>query len=159
MKAAVIYYSYEGNSVLVADALRDALGADVFRIKTVDKKKRTGLAKYAWGGGQAVMGKKPAIEPLSVDINAYDLIILGMPVWAGSPAPPIVSFLSGNKITGKKIALFCCYSGGKGKAFEKLKALLPGNTIVSEIDIKDPAKMDSAELKQKISEWVKTLGA
>jgi len=157
MKTAVIYYSYEGNSILVADALKDALGADLFRIKTVDKKKRSGLAVYAWGGGQVVMGKKPPIEPLSADINAYDLIILGTPVWAGSPAPALISYLSGNKITGKKIALFCCHGGGKRKAFEKFRALLPGNTIVGEIDFRNPSKMDGAELKQKISGWVKTI--
>jgi len=159
MKTALIYYSYEGNSILVADAIRDALGADIFRIKTIDTKIRNGFIKYVWGGGQVFMGIKPALEPLSVDIDAYDLIILGTPVWAASPAPAVFSFLSRKKITGKKIALFCCHGGGMGKVFEKFKALLPGNTIIGEIDLKYPAKMDSAELKQKISEWVKTFSA
>jgi flavodoxin len=163
-KTAVIYYSYEGNSVLVAETIKEALGAknpntvELFRIKTVDAKKRSGFAKYAWGGGQVFMHKKPALRPLSVDINACDLIILGTPVWAWSPAPALSSFLSDNKITGKKIALFCCHGGGKGKTFEKIRAMVPGNTIVAEIDFFEPARMNSAELKQKIEDWVKTLG-
>ena len=156
MKTAVIYYSYEGNSVHVVDAIKAALKADVFEIKTVDTRKRKGFFMYLWGVGQVVFNRKPALRPLSVDINAYDLIILGTPVWAGSPAPAVVSFLSKTKITGKKLALFCCHGGGPGKAFEKFRALLPGNTIAGEIDIKYPAKMDGAELKQKIGEWVKT---
>ena len=157
MKTAVIYYSYEGNSVLVADIIKAALKADVFEIKTQDTKKRDGFIKYAWGGSQVVMHKKPKLRPLSVDLNPYDLIILGTPVWAWSPSPAIVSFIAGKKISGKKLALFCCHGGGPGKTLEKLKALLPGNTIVGEIDIKYPSKMDKDELKKKIEDWVKNL--
>ena len=160
MKTAVIYYSFEGNCGLAAKVIKDALNADIYEIKTIDKKKRTGFAKYLWGGFQAIMKKKPELEPLSIDINAYDLIILGTPVWAGSPAPAMFSFLCGTRIIGKKVALYCCHGGGKGKVFDKLKALLPlpGNTIVGEIDFNSPAKGDNAALKQKIAEWAKTLG-
>jgi flavodoxin len=157
MKTAVIYYSFEGNCALVAKAIKDALNADIFEIKTRDRKKRTGFAKYLWGGFQVIMHKKPELEPLSIDIKAYDLLILGSPVWAASPAPAMYSFLSKTEVTGKKIALFCCHAGGKGKAFDKFKALLPGNTIVGEIDFQNAAGEESAPLKQKINEWVKTL--
>ena len=159
MKTAVIYYSFEGNSALIAKTIKDAINADIFEIKTVEQKKRSGFAKYAWGGAQAVMNKKPALLPLSADINAYDLVILGTPVWADSPAPAMVSFLCSAKISGKKIALFCCHGGGKGKAFEKFKSLLPGNTIAGEIDFVNPARNESAAQKQKVTEWLKTIGA
>ena len=161
MKTAVIYYSFEGNCALVAKAIKNALNADIFEIKTTDTKKRTGFAKYLWGGFQVITRKKPELEPLSVDVNAYDLLILGTPAWAASPAPAIVSFLDKAKIKGKKIALFCCHAGGKGKAFDKFKALLPGNTIAGEIDFNSPAKPARAEsipLKTRIDQWVKTLG-
>jgi flavodoxin len=161
MKTAVIYYSLDGNCALVANAIKDALNADIFEIKTVDKKKRKGLAKLAWGGFQVIMKKKPELEPLSLDINAYDLIILGTPVWAASPTPAMFSFLCGTRITGKKVALFCCHGGGKGKTFDKFKALLPGNTFAAEIDFCNPAntaKAESIPVKPRIDEWVKTLG-
>ena len=158
MKTAVIYYSFEGNSALVAKAIKDALNADIFEIKTTSGKKRAGFAKYVWGGFQVITHKKPELKPLSIDLKSYDLIILGTPVWASSPTPAMSSFLSRTKITGKKMALFCCHAGGKGGVFEKFKALLPGNTIVGEIDFNSPAKGESAQLKQKIDEWAKTLG-
>ena len=159
MKTAVIFYSFEGHTARIADAVKTAANADVFEIKTTDTKKRTGFLKYLWGGGQAVRGKKPPIFPLQFDPGAYELIILGTPVWAGSPAPALVSFLDKTTIKGKKIALFCCHGGGMGKAFEKLKVLLAGNTIAGEIDFQFPSNDDSAALKQKISEWVKKIGA
>ena len=158
MKTAVIYYSLDGNCALVAKTIKETLNADIFEIRTIDRKKRTGIAKLAWCGFQVITHKKPELEPLSIDINAYDLIILGTPVWAASPTPAILSFLDKTKITGKKIALFCCHGGGKGKLFDKFRALLPGNTFAGEIDFENAAKGDNAALKQKIGDWAKTLG-
>ena len=156
MKTAIIYYSYEGNCALVSKIIKEALNADIFEIKTVNEKKRTGFGMYFWGGAQVVWRIKPALKPLSVDLNAYDLIILGTPVWAASPAPAIISFLHRNKITGKKLALFCCHGGGMGKTLGKLKALLSGNSIAGEIDFVYAARKNPDELKQKINEWLKT---
>jgi len=158
MKAVVIYYSYEENCALIADKVAAALKADVFRIRTVDTKKREGLAKYVWGGSQVLFRKKPVLQPLTVDIQAYDLVVLGSPVWAGSPAAPVFSFLSDKKITGKKIALFCTYAGNTGKVFEKLKVMLPGNDFAGEIGFADPAKKEIPGLDRTIGKWVSSLG-
>ena len=159
MKTAVIYYSFGGNCALVAETIKAAIGADTFEVKTKNAKKRTGFAKYFWGGAQAVFGIKPPIVPLTVDISAYDLVILGTPVWAASPAPAMVSFLNKTVIKGKKIAIFCCHSGGMKKTLEKFKALLKGNTIVGEIDFQNAAKNGRTGLKPKIEEWVKSITA
>ena len=164
MKTAVIYYSYDGNCGLIAELLKTALKADVFEIKTVDRKRREGFFKILWGGAQVVFKKKPALQPLPAEIDSYDLLVLGTPVWAGSPAPAMVSFLceknnSGEKkISGKKIALFCCHGGGMGEVFNKFKALLPGNTFAGEIDFKEPSKGNRSEHEEKIKGWVKSLG-
>jgi len=157
MKTAVIYYSFEGNSALVAEVIKAALNADSFEIKTTDTRKRNGFVKILWGCAQVFMNKKPDLLPLTVDINTYDLIIMGTPVWAGSPAPAIVSFLEKTKIDGKRIALYCCHAGGKGKVFEKFKGLLPGNTFAGEIDFHSAKNKESTELKRKIGDWLETI--
>jgi flavodoxin len=157
LKLAVIYYSFDGNCALVAEAIKNRFNADVFAIKTVDEKKRTGLGKYIWGGRQVFQHTKPELKPLGVDMDAYDLIILGAPVWAGSPAPAMVSFLSRTPLSGRKTAVFCCHAGGKGKALEKFKALLQGNTIAGEIDFNNPTRGNTEELRKKIDAWVTAL--
>jgi flavodoxin len=157
LKTAVVYYSFDGNCALVAEALKNRLNADVFAIKTADEKKRTGLGKYIWGGRQVFQHAKPELKPLSVNIDAYDLIILGAPVWAGSPAPAMASFLSRTPLNGRKIAVFCCHAGGKGKALDKFKALLAGNTIAGEIDFNNPARGNTEALRKKIDAWIASL--
>ena len=155
MKTAVVYYTFDGNCALVAREIKDRLNADVIRLYMEDEKKRSGLAKYLWGGGMAVKRIKPPLKPYTFDPSAYDLIIIGAPVWAGSPAPPVMTFLSEAGITSKKIALFVCHGGGMGNTLKKLKAPLAGNDIVAETDIKNPAKISSEALKQRIADWLK----
>jgi flavodoxin len=157
MKAAVIYYSLDGNCAMIAEQAASQLKADIFRVSLADTKKRRGFAKMFWGGRMVVMHKKPEIRSLSVNIAAYDLIVIGTPVWAGSPAPPLVSFLEKTPITGKKIALFCCHAGGKGGVFDKLKAKLPDNSFTGEIDFINPSKADREEIAKKANGWIKTL--
>ncbi|MDR1635711.1 MAG: NAD(P)H-dependent oxidoreductase [Treponema sp.] len=157
MKTLIVYYSYEGSCALVAETLKELLNADIFEIKTEDEKKRGGLAKFVWGGRQVLTHSKPALKPYVFDSDPWDLIILGTPVWAGSPAPAMASFLDKTKISGKRIALFACHAGGIGKALEKLKALLPLNTIAGEIGIVNPRRQGKQELKVKLEAWVKEL--
>jgi flavodoxin len=155
MKTLIVYYSYDGNCALAAETLKELLNADVLEIKTVDEKKRGGLAKYLWGGRQVFSRGKPDLKPYAFDAGPWDLIILGTPVWAGSPSPAMASFLDKTRISGKRIALFVCHGGGMGKALEKFKALLPLNSIAGEIDLVNPLKQDKRKLREKLEAWVK----
>lgn len=161
MKIAIVYYSFEGNCAFAAKTLKEAFEAsggkvELFEIALADEKKRSGFSKFLWGGSMVMMKKKPAIKPLSIDFSAFDLIVLGAPVWAGNPAPPAAVFLETANLRGKKTAFFCCHAGGKGKAPEKFRALLAGSTIAGEIDMVNPAK-NSEGLKEKLSAWAAAL--
>jgi flavodoxin len=142
MKILVAYYSYEGHSAFVAEALGNILNAELFRIETKDKKERKGLSKYFWGGKMVFSKKHPEIKEFNIDFSSYDLIVLGCPVWAGSPAPAMLSFLKEAHISEKNVAIFVCHLGGKGKSLEKFKEALTGNTITGEIDIINPNTAD-----------------
>jgi flavodoxin len=155
MKTAVIFYSLDGNCALVAEEIKSLLNADLLRLQTKDEKKRGKIGNLFWGCGMVFFNKKPPLKPYTFDPAAYDLIILGAPVWAAFPAPPVKTFISEIGITDKKIALFLCHAGGMGNASKKFKTMLAGNNIISEIDFDDPVKRNIEDVKQKIADWVK----
>jgi flavodoxin len=157
MKSIVIYYSLDGNSHLVAEQLKAALGADILRLELVEELPRQGFAKMFHGGKLALTGGKPALKPYQLDLSPYDLLVLGGPVWAGSPAPALMSFIAQTPARDKKIALFCCHGGGKGKTFAKLRDALAGNTVVGELDIAQAARLDKQELSDRLSAWLKSI--
>ena len=69
------------------------------------------------------MGEIPALQPYEFDIEKYDRIIFGTPVWASTFAPPLRTFINENpNVKDKKIAVFTCFSGGGAdKAIGKMK--------------------------------------
>jgi flavodoxin len=156
MKAVVIFYSYEGNCKFAARQIGKFLKADIVEIQTVNKKRHRGFAKYLFGGIQVLFGKMPALEPVNFDPDAYDLIIIGTPVWAASPAPAMKTFLSKTVFNGKKTALFMCHAGGIKKAMSKFKTMLKDSAIISELEMINPAR-NPEDAVQKIEEWTKTL--
>jgi flavodoxin len=157
MKTLIVYYSYEGNCASIAEKIKAALPeVDVLRLTTEDDRRRGFFSKYVWGGKLVFSGKKPKLNAYQVEPGAYDLIILGTPVWAWSYSPAMGSFLGETKIEGRRLALFCCHGGGKGKTLEKLRAALPGNTFAGEADFREPLK-HTAGVQEKLDTWLKTL--
>lgn len=89
MKTAIVYYSMSGNTRYAAERIAQTIGADLIPLVPTKAYPDSGFKKFFWGGKSALMGDKPALEPYAFDPNAYDLVILGTPVWAGTIAPPL----------------------------------------------------------------------
>ena len=152
----VVYFSFDGNTKLIAEKIGETLNAAVVELKTSKKYPTEGIGKYFWGGKSVVFGDKPMLTNKSIDLSGYDTIIIGTPIWAGSFAPPIRSFVNDYKIVNKKIAIFASHGGGgAAKCFAKLKEALPENKFLGEIafvePMKNPESIDSA------AKWAATL--
>ncbi|MDR0320157.1 MAG: flavodoxin [Treponema sp.] len=156
MKTAVVFYSSDGNSALIAAQFKTNFSADLLRVEAEGEKKRGFLSKLFWGCGMVFSGKNPPLKPYSFDPSAYDLIVLGAPVWAGNPAPPIKTFLSQTPINGKKVIAFVCHAGGSGNSLKKFTAMLSGNEIVGVMDFQKPLE-NIEEHKKRIEETAKGL--
>ena len=157
MKVAVIYYSLEGNTKKVATKIADKLNADIYELKEVNSiVPKTGFSKFFWGGKQVVMKEKPDLKELNLDVDQYDYIFIGTPVWASTFSPAIRSFFSNYNIKGKKIGIFCSHSGGLGKTIQNMKDCLNGNEFITEMNIIDPLK-NEIESDKKIDEWLNNI--
>lgn len=114
MKAAIVYYSFEGNTDYIAKLAAEKLGADLVRIDTV-KRYPKGNSKFILGGAAASFGTKPKLKAYSFDAGKYDTVIIGTPVWASTFAPAVKTFLSENDLKNKTIGYIICSSGGNCK--------------------------------------------
>ncbi len=124
MKAAIIYYSYEGFTKNICEKLyNDIEDSDIFQIEIENEKKLSGIKKFAWGGKQVIFKNKPKIKIEKIDYNSYDLFVLASPVWAGSYVPAFRSFIEDYKmkLKGKNIFLIATHEGGLGKMLEKFE--------------------------------------
>ena len=154
MKTLVVYYSLTGNTKLIAETISKELSADIESIKPEKPVNQKGFKKYLIAGKQALLKEKPAIEPLIINPDDYDIIIIGSPVWAGTFASYIKTFLSKYIFADKKIAVFCCHGGGgNGKLFKNIKKELKACQFIGEIEFKDPLKKRTDLAITKAKEW------
>lgn len=159
MKTAVVYYSMSGNTQETAEKIAAIIGADLIRIEPVKEYPSKGFRKFIWGGKSAVMGETPQLQPYRFDAD-YDRIIIGTPVWASNPAPPIRSFIKENRaaLAGKSTAVFICYSGGGAdKAIARIKELLGTDSLAADLILIDPKDKPSAENEAKIKTFCEKL--
>lgn len=157
MNVLVVYYSYEGNTEYIAKAIAESYGFDCIRIIPKKEIKSKGFSKYVWGGGQVVMNIIPKINDIEVNLDKYGLIILGSPIWAGTYAPPIRSFLENPQCMNKKMAYFYTHLGGANLVDERAKQFFnKRNILISTLSLSEVHKYPE-ETKAQAIEWVKSL--
>ena len=111
-KTLVLYYSLTGNTKMVAQEIAADLAADIEEITCVDPYDTNFQACIQRCMQEREQGVLPEINPMQADLDAYDVIFIGYPVWFGTYAPPVTKWLEGVDLSGKKIVPFCTFGSG-----------------------------------------------
>ena len=129
-KVLVLYYSQTSNTKMVADEIANRLGADIATIEAVEPYDGDFHATIERCLKEREMEVLPDIQPLTVDLAKYDVIFLGYPVWFGTYAPPVITFLTQTDLSGKTIVPFCTFgSGGLESSTNDLAKAQPNSDI------------------------------
>ena len=122
MKTAVVFFSLTGNTWKVADMLKVG-DTDLVRLK-----RRSSLLSMLG------LGLKPKFDP-----HKYDLIVIGCPVWGGSPAKPFMAALRRMDFAGRQVNIYLTYGQNQDKALKmvadevKRRNGQPGRTMAFEM--------------------------
>lgn len=132
-KTLVVYFSCTGTTELVAEYITEILGADSYQIVPEDPYTEADLAYYTDGRADQEQNDpdvRPAISGGVENMDEYDTIILGYPIWHGQ-APRIIStFLESYDFSGKTIVPFCTsHSSGIGSSADNLHVLCADSTL------------------------------
>ena len=156
MKKIVVYFSYSGNTKMIAKKISTALGCDTLKIKTVKPYSADYNTVVNEEEGLAKSDKTPEIEKINVNLADYDTVIIGTPTWWYRPAPAIRAFLKENDLSGKTVIPFATNAGWAGNTLKEIKALCPNSNVVNEKNI----VFNSNRLKtseKEVNNWVKSL--
>lgn len=108
----IIYYTRTNNTKEVSQIIAEEKDAKIIEIK--DKKSRSGKIGYAIGALDAILDKKTNIEYEKVNLNEYDTIYIGTPVWASKPAPAVLEFIQENDFNDATVVTFATMMGSGG---------------------------------------------
>jgi hypothetical protein len=131
-KVLVLYYSQTGATKSVAEEIQRQLGndADIAAIEAVEPYPADYDSTIKRWRAEVDSCIVPEIKPLTVNLDDYSTIFLGFPIWGGTYALPIATFVKENKLEGKTVVPFATFgSGGIGSATRNLAEALPDATL------------------------------
>ena len=143
-KTLVLYFSETGATKTVAEEIQKQTGADIVAIEAVVPYTGVYGETIERCGREIQTGENPEIKTLNVNLDDYDTIFLGYPVWYGTYARPIATLLKEQTFEGKKIVTFCTFgSGGLQASTNDVKAALPLANVVEGYGVRN-ARINAA---------------
>ncbi|KHJ60324.1 flavodoxin family protein [Burkholderia glumae] len=124
-RALVLFYSRSETTARLARQLADELGADCERLHEIDEQRRAGPVGYLRSLVHVLAGRSADLLPTLSTIAAYQLVVIGTPVWAGRVCIPVATWLARHGRDARATALFCTMgASGDAAVFAQMQALI-----------------------------------
>jgi multimeric flavodoxin WrbA len=115
----ILYYSKTNKTKIVAEELK----ARIPSARLVEIKSDVGImTAVLW---HQLFNRNACTEPIAVDLNKYDTVILCSPVWLQKISSPMRTVINTVPLEGKQVKIFAVCAGHFGEGGqEKLKKLI-----------------------------------
>jgi flavodoxin len=141
----VAYFTRTGNTRVIADKVRLALGADAFPIEPAAPYPEDYEATVRQAKRESDSGYRPPLAATVPNIRAYETVFLGFPIWGETVPPVIRSFLAQHDLAGKTLVPFLTHGGyGQGESMAVVRQLAPRTRIL------DPLLMEADQERRTI---------
>lgn len=156
-------YVTKGNTQIIAEAVAEATGGDMYRIETEtpypkEYKATTDIAKR-----EQNENARPKLKTVPPDTGPYKVIFLGYPNWWGDMPMVVYTFLesyASGAFAGKRIIPFCT-SGGSGLSgtVGTIGKLCAGATVGNAFMMSGAeAQAFSGSAQEKVANWLRSTG-
>jgi flavodoxin len=155
-RTLVAYFSASGVTAKLAENLAETIGADIFEIEPEEPYTRADLNWTNKKSRSTIEmndpNSRPAVKYTRDNMQDYDTIFVGFPIW-WYVAPTIINtFLESYDLSGKTIIPFATSGGsGMGKTNEKLLPSCKGAKLI------EGKVLSGRASKAELSDWVDSL--
>ncbi len=126
-RVLVAYFSATNTTKPLAEYAADILDADLYEIVPEVPYTSADLAYYTGGRADQEQNDpdaRPAINGSVDNMDGYDVVLIGYPIWHGQPPRIISTFLESYDFSGKTVVPFCT-SHSSGYSDSTIKPLAP----------------------------------
>lgn len=152
-KTLVAYFSASGSTARLAKNVAEAAAADIYEIIPIEAYTSADLDWMNKNSRSSVEMNDPAsrveIAGELPDLDAYDRILIGYPIWWGIAPHIINTFLESYDLTGKTVIPFATSGGsGMGNTGKYLGASVKG------AELKEGKLLSSRTDRASIEKWL-----
>lgn len=156
MKNLIVYFSIFGSTKLFAEMVHNKVGGDLLELKPVRPYEKGYKELMAFSKKEVDEGILTEFEDLNIDINNYDNIFVGYPMWWYTYPPILKNFFKKYDMTGKTIIPFNTHEGsGNGGTYRMIKKDLPNSTVLEGLAIRGGDMSDRQQ--DKVNKWLDSI--
>lgn len=155
-KILIAYFSRSGNTETIAKMVQKETNGELLEIETV----RTYSNDYDTVLDEATeeqrTNTRPELKTKIENIDDYDVVFIGYPIWWSDTPMAILSFLESYNLSGKTVIPFCTHGGGgSGSSFRSVESASKGATIKQGFDISGSS---ASTAQSSVLDWLQELG-
>ena len=131
-KAVIVYYSQSkvGNTATIAKWIQKQLQCEIIALETLEPYPDSYFQTIKVSYKERKAKTERAIKPVAIPDDC-DIIFIGSPIWYGTYAAPVATFLKQNPCAGKTLVPFSTHGGGDAPRFaDDLKAACPDAKVL-----------------------------
>lgn len=149
-KILIAYFSRSGNTEEIANQSNELVSGTLVKIETVEPYPDSYSETVDIAQQELEQNARPAIQNLNIDMNDYDTIFIGYPIWWHNAPMAVYTFLESYDFTGKTVIPFCT-SGGSDidESLSGIEAAVSGATLLEGVTANDSSDVQS---------WLENIG-
>lgn len=159
----VLYASRTNHTESVAQRIQSTLGCDMLEVEpetAYDNDYNAMLERSQEELAAIRQGNYPPVKTSMENFDDYDIVFVGYPIWYGSMATPMQTFLHthASKLAGKRIALFATSgSSGISASVSEARSLCPDATIIDRTLLLTSSGL--SQITTRVPSWLEEIGA
>ena len=160
VSAAYAGYIEKGNTAILAEAIAEATGGDLFAITTVIPYPDDYATMLQAAQDEIDTDARPELAGTVENMDDYGVIFIGYPIWHGRMPQAIYTFLESYDLSGKTVIPFNTHEGsGQSGTQQVIANALPGSTVLQGLAVRGKtAQEDPDQTQALVNEWLEGLG-
>lgn len=154
MKTLIIYFSITGHTKKIAQMIQKETNGDLFevQVKRPYETKRVSRMRVLT---ELATGCNVELKEIPAELNKYDTIFIGSPLWIQTFATPILSLLKQLDLSGKTVIPFCTHGGGgMGNCESTIRKAFPNSTSKKGLDILEDGGQQAESI---VHNWLRSI--
>lgn len=150
----IAYFTRTNNTGTVAERIAELTGGTLYRIETVEPYPEDYTECTEVAREQLENGTRPQLSGTVENMEKYNIVFVGCPVWWGDAPMPIWSFLESESydFSGKTVIPFCTYATtGWETTLDRIVALTPDSEHLDGFHV-------SGRNTNGVEDWLREIG-
>lgn len=152
-------YVDRGNTAVMADYIKEFTGADMFEIEPSVPYPTDYQEMLQVSNHEAETNARPAIKNKLENLDQYDVVFIGSPIWRGNPPMIMRTFYESYPgLATKTIVPFGTHGGsGIGSCSSLIRTYFPDAKLLESLGISG-TDIRGEQAKERVENWIERIG-